>query len=339
MLAGFLTFLSFLPGCTTFTGIPSHGGGKRFAVEQELIAASARATAKAMDVTPLVGRRCALWIYAIGDEGSGNLIGGRYEWQAAVRGDYVVNPTTVTRNSFPTLGTASQTTTVGDINTLQAFNGLGPLNFPERSRQHTEGDDIRSGVGASYPGVPGYRTETFITNPNDAVFLRSIVLEALLLKGVVIVPPDQAEIDVYVSVDIFGTHRSRLEMHVYNEERLMAKTAFQLTALRRPRARPDGTTVPGSVIVPPCSGSFQADYIEKYVLWCGPFEIEKRVCRSEPLLVDYSDIPIFEPIAPDAAPEPAAIPPAIPPAEALPKPPETIPPLPELQKAIKKSRP
>lgn len=27
-----------LTGCDTLTGIPSHGGGKRFAVEQELVA-------------------------------------------------------------------------------------------------------------------------------------------------------------------------------------------------------------------------------------------------------------------------------------------------------------
>ena len=32
-----------LTGCGTLTGIPSHGGGKRFAVEQELVAASSRA--------------------------------------------------------------------------------------------------------------------------------------------------------------------------------------------------------------------------------------------------------------------------------------------------------
>ena len=35
-----------LTACGTLTGIPSHGGGKRFAVEQELVTASARAAAK-----------------------------------------------------------------------------------------------------------------------------------------------------------------------------------------------------------------------------------------------------------------------------------------------------
>ncbi|RQK04601.1 adhesin, partial [Neisseria meningitidis] len=31
-----------LTACGTLTGIPAHGGGKRFAVEQELVAASSR---------------------------------------------------------------------------------------------------------------------------------------------------------------------------------------------------------------------------------------------------------------------------------------------------------
>ncbi|MCL6045799.1 hypothetical protein M5Z51_09035, partial [Neisseria meningitidis] len=37
-----------LTACGTLTGIPAHGGGKRFAVEQELVAASSRAAVKEM---------------------------------------------------------------------------------------------------------------------------------------------------------------------------------------------------------------------------------------------------------------------------------------------------
>ena len=50
-----------LTACGTLTGIPSHGGGKRFAIEQELVAASARAAAKNMDLRPLQGRKVALY--------------------------------------------------------------------------------------------------------------------------------------------------------------------------------------------------------------------------------------------------------------------------------------
>ena len=48
-----------LTGCGTLTGIPSHGGGKRFAVEQELVAASSRAAVKEMDLSALKGRKVA----------------------------------------------------------------------------------------------------------------------------------------------------------------------------------------------------------------------------------------------------------------------------------------
>ena len=58
----FLVSLSLLlAACGTLTGIPSHGGGKRFAIEQELVAASARAAAKNMDLRPLQGRKVALY--------------------------------------------------------------------------------------------------------------------------------------------------------------------------------------------------------------------------------------------------------------------------------------
>ncbi len=51
LLIPILFSVFILSACGTLTGIPSHGGGKRFAVEQELVAASARAAVKDMDLT------------------------------------------------------------------------------------------------------------------------------------------------------------------------------------------------------------------------------------------------------------------------------------------------
>ncbi|MBP3194893.1 MAG: hypothetical protein J6M05_04430, partial [Cardiobacteriaceae bacterium] len=67
-----------LSACGTITGLPSHGGGKRFTIEQELIASSARKAVKSMDLSALEGRKVALYISVIGDQGSGNFTGGRY---------------------------------------------------------------------------------------------------------------------------------------------------------------------------------------------------------------------------------------------------------------------
>ena len=49
-----------LTACGTMTGIPAHGGGKRFAVEQELISASSRAAVKNIDLSALQGKKVKL---------------------------------------------------------------------------------------------------------------------------------------------------------------------------------------------------------------------------------------------------------------------------------------
>ena len=43
--------------CGTITGIPSHGGGKRFAIEQELVSAASRKAIKDVDLTTLAGKK------------------------------------------------------------------------------------------------------------------------------------------------------------------------------------------------------------------------------------------------------------------------------------------
>lgn len=87
LLIPILFSVFILSACGTLTGIPSHGGGKRFAVEQELVAASARAAVKDMDLQALHGRKVALYIATMGDQGSGSLTGGRYSIDALLRGE------------------------------------------------------------------------------------------------------------------------------------------------------------------------------------------------------------------------------------------------------------
>lgn len=112
------------------TGIPSHGGGKRFAVEQELISATARAVAKDLDVSALQGKRVAIYMVGIGDEGSGNLTGGRYFVEALVRGGDVDTP----NSRYPMETTR---TTTGNAVTV-AENALNaPIDSKGSDRQLT----------------------------------------------------------------------------------------------------------------------------------------------------------------------------------------------------------
>lgn len=66
LLIPILFSVFILSACGTLTGIPSHGGGKRFAVEQELVAASARAAVKDMDLQHYTDEKlhCTLQLWA-----------------------------------------------------------------------------------------------------------------------------------------------------------------------------------------------------------------------------------------------------------------------------------
>ena len=62
---------------------------------------------------------------------------------------------------------------------------------------------------------------------------------------------------------------------------MLAKTAIEMTTI-------DRTT--GDIVIPPQTSSFEAEYVEKYILWAGPVQIRKEVRRSDALLVDFKDM-------------------------------------------------
>jgi hypothetical protein len=239
------------------TGIPGHGGGKRFAIEQELVAATARAAVKDLDVSTLNGRRVAIYVVGMGDQGVGNLMGGRYSISAMLRGEHVSTPTT----EYPVIN-------AGGIESA--------LNAPRK----TQGQGHSAEVGIGYNGLGVFRAETTF-NPRDAQFLIAVLQESLVLKGLEVVDPVDAEFDLYVTVDVFGTIRSRHDWHLVNQEVLKARTAMEMTAIDR---------LTGEVEISPQSVSFEAEYNEQYVLWAGPVSTKKLLRRSDPLMVDFSDL-------------------------------------------------
>jgi hypothetical protein len=83
--AACLLSLGAVSGCASYIGMPSHGGGKRFATEQELIAASARAAIKAIDLPVVANHILAVTIVMMGDDGSGTLAGGRMGLDVGLR--------------------------------------------------------------------------------------------------------------------------------------------------------------------------------------------------------------------------------------------------------------
>ena len=274
-----LTLLALLlTACGTLTGIPSHGGGKRFAVEQELVTASARAAAKDMDLHHLQGRRVALYVSTMGDQGSGTLTGGRYSIDALIRGEYLNTPDSTTRYTYPSYTTTATTESDGLTGNTSSTS---LLNAPSQSRTHTNHNNSRSNIGLNLNGMGDYRNETLTTNPQDASFLSNIIHTVFFLRGIEIVPPQYADTDVFVNVDVFGTIRSRTELHLYNAETLKAQTKLEYFAIDRNSK---------ALIIAPQSSSYEAQYQEQYALWMGPYKTQKSIQTADKLMVDFSDI-------------------------------------------------
>ena len=76
-LISILLLLGLLAGCGTFTPIPSHGGGKRFAMEQVLVSASIRKVISEIPVEQLKNKKVMYETTIVHDEGGGALSGGR----------------------------------------------------------------------------------------------------------------------------------------------------------------------------------------------------------------------------------------------------------------------
>ncbi len=269
-------------GCGTLTGIPSHGGGKRFAVEQELISACSRACAKDIDLTSLTGRHVALFVTVIGDEGSGTLTGGRYTLDALVRGDYTSSPTQTTQSTYPVFPTTA-TTTSGNITTTTLAETA--LNAPSQTETKTKGNGQNASVGLRLGGTGDYRNETLITNPRDVTYLTNLLQTIFFLRGIEVVPPSLADTDVFITVDVFGTIRSRTEWHISNRERLIAVTKFEVFGIDRKTK---------AIVMPPRVSAYEAKYEEQFALWAGPIKVTKNVTKSTPLLVDFADVKRYD---------------------------------------------
>lgn len=267
-----------LSACGTLTGIPSHGGGKRFAVEQELVAASSRAAVKNMDLSALKGRKVALYISTMGHEGSGTITGGRYSVDALIRGEYANLPATRTTHAYPHYQTVAETESDGIKGKTQSQS---VLNAPSYSSSSNGGRSKRKNIGVNVNGMGEYRNETMLANPEDGSFLSNLIHTVFFLRGIQIVPSQYADTYVFVNVDVFGTIRSRTEAHIYNAETLKAQTKLEYFAVDKKR---------NILLIQPKTSGYEATYQEKYALWTGPYNVKKTVKSTDTLMVDFSDI-------------------------------------------------
>lgn len=173
-----LTMISALilsmTGCGTLTGIPSHGGGKRFAVEQRLVSASIRSTLMDIDVSPLRGQRVAVIYDLVSDEGGGTLTGGRFNLFGAVTSGMMVSPVTSTNSAFQIFnltdvgtnynntGTGMSQTSAGTSNIV--MNGSGTQSSTQNIGAVTQ---TSSGTSSTIVNTPATST-TITTQPTTS---------------------------------------------------------------------------------------------------------------------------------------------------------------------------
>ncbi len=288
-----LIALFSLSGCGTLTGLPGHGGGKRFAIEQELVSAATRGAIKQIDLSQLKGKKVNILINAIGDTGAGNLLGGRYSLVSQIRGDYVQSPQTAQKSYFPrytsTTNTTSSSRTTSDYadsrtSGLSTSTTESTLATPERTVTQETGSGVEAVVGAEYQGLGAYQNSTEIES-DDLQFLSAIMQTYFFLRGVNVVPPSEAEIDVYVTVDVFGTIRSRVDWILTNNEILKAKTVLEVLAVNH---------MTGEVIIFPQSAGAVSEYNEQYLLWIGPISRKETLRKTAPSLSTFCDLDFSE---------------------------------------------
>lgn len=182
--------MTLLTSCGTLTGIPAHGGGKRFSVEQRLVSASIRATLMDIDVSALRGQRVAIVYDLISDEGGGNISGGRLNLMGQASLGTMVSPVVSgssqfqvfdlvnTSSAFTNVSTGSTQNTMavtsaistglqtGVSNTngtstgTSTNNGSSSSNENGTSTSSSTGNSTREGSGTSQNNSTGSNTGT-----------------------------------------------------------------------------------------------------------------------------------------------------------------------------------
>ena len=235
-----------LTGCGTSTPIPAQGGGKRFAVEQALISASARRALSDLPLEKIDGKNVMLEISVIQDEGGGAInIGGRPYASSILSGQY---------DRF-----------VNRSNTQQSDNSSNTIS----------NNNSFSGGGRTNQSEPVYNKD-ITYNASDVKQFTNLTVSGLLRRNVFINPTaDSGKVPEYVLeilVDIFGIWRSRTDWMIYNAETLMATTSFEyvLTPLLGDKRERTVARV-----------GYDATYKENYVFWIGPYETEMHIKPSK----------------------------------------------------------
>lgn len=117
----------------------------------------------------------------LGDQGSGNISGGRYSIDALIRGEYLNTSKNITDYSYPRYITTANTN-AGSLSSVTSSQSI--LNAPSQAINHSKGDTGKATVGLSAQGMGNYQNETLVSNPRDVSYLQNLIQSFLELLGV-----------------------------------------------------------------------------------------------------------------------------------------------------------
>jgi hypothetical protein len=159
---GISVLVASLSACGTLTGIPSHGGGKRFAIEQRLVSASIRSTLMDIDVSALRGQRVAVIYDLVSDEGGGQISGGRMNILGAATAGYLLSPVTATNSAFQIFNLTDSGSNYNNTGTGQSQNTASTTNIVSNT-QGTQ--NATQNIGAT-SGTSTGTSSTTLNNPS-----------------------------------------------------------------------------------------------------------------------------------------------------------------------------
>lgn len=190
LFAGLVGVVALAGGCSSYRGIPSHGGGKRFDEEQRAVAGAIRRTVSSMELDELKDKRTAVVVSSLATSGSG-------------------------ATDFSGL-----TNLNANGNAFLSNNEILRRNASGNSSENSETNNRVGALGLNYQIQNSYRTSQTHTE-GDLAYLRA-ALDMKARHAGVPLAEQNPEVVLHVLVDVLGTNHSRRDFLVYEQEQLVA---------------------------------------------------------------------------------------------------------------------
>lgn len=236
-----LILVALLQACGSFTPIPSHGGGKRFAIEQQLVSAVAKRAISDLPIEDLRGLKGYVNIAVISDEGGGFINGGRL--------------------------------TISEV-AGASVNAVRSYLTGESGDTLTKNKSVDLSLGATKAPTNYSKDPSF--NSSDSRHLINLISSFLLRNNILKDPNPEtegpADFIIEITVDTLGTVWRRSDWGVVNSDSLTAVISYEFMVIPLKDEYKKIAKV-GSI-------SYEAKYQDDYVLWMGPTKSEMTVQKS-----------------------------------------------------------